>query len=89
MERKNRKKKDEPPLAEVKDAQGEPLVVAIEIAGRQVHIKVWKVDVGRIQLYLLDTNIAGNSAEDRLITSHLYGGDSEIRNAQGFYRHVL
>ncbi|MFH2055929.1 MAG: alpha-glucan family phosphorylase [bacterium] len=70
------------PVAEAKNAQGEPLIVAVELAGRSVQIKVWKVDVGRIALYLLDTNIAGNSNEDRQITAYLYGGDSDMRVAQ-------
>jgi starch phosphorylase len=58
------------------------LQVTVEIGGEQVHIKVWRVDVGRVQLYLLDTNCDGNSAEAAAITDRLYGGDKEHRIRQ-------
>jgi len=56
--------------------------VTVEIDGEQVHIKVWRVDVGRVQLYLLDTNCDGNSADAAAITDRLYGGDREHRIRQ-------
>ena len=64
------------------DAEGKPLRVSVDFPGRQVWIQVWKVNVGRITLYLLDTNIAPNSAADQNITDQLYGGDVEMRLKQ-------
>src|SRR5204863_9632643 len=49
---------------------------------RDVFAKIWRLHVGRIDLYLLDTDIPENSAEDRLITAELYGGDLEMRMRQ-------
>jgi starch phosphorylase len=50
--------------------------------GREVLAKVWQLPVGRINLFLLDTDIPENNAEDRLITAELYGGDQEMRMRQ-------
>ncbi len=60
----------------------EALKIAVELPGRQVFAKVWKLAVGRINLYLLDTDIPENNAEDRAITAQLYGGDLEMRIRQ-------
>lgn len=60
----------------------EPLTISVELPGRNVHAKVWKLAVGRINLYLLDTDIPANNAEDRAITAQLYGGDLEMRIRQ-------
>src|SRR5262249_22519563 len=70
-----------PLIAETK-ADGTPLLVTVPLPGREVSIRVWKINVGRIPLYLLDTNIPQNSAEDRQITSRLYGGDHDMRIRQ-------
>ncbi len=70
------------PLTEAVDAKGDALVVSIDLAGRRVLIKVWKLQVGRVPLYLLDTNLPQNSVEDRDITSELYGGDIDMRIRQ-------
>ncbi len=70
------------PLALVRKANGEPLTIAVEYPGRTVVAQVWQVHVGRVQLYLLDSNIPGNSPADRMITSSLYGGDRELRIRQ-------
>ena len=56
--------------------------VHIAAPGRSITAKVWKVEVGRTQLYLLDTDIDENLAEDRIITHNLYGGGSELRFKQ-------
>lgn len=69
-------------LTPVKDAGGELLTVCVHIRGREVTARVWKANVGRISLYLLDTNIYQNAEVDRLITGHLYGGDAETRIVQ-------
>ena len=60
----------------------EILLVAVPMLERQVFAKIWELHVGRINLYLLDTDIPENSAEDRLITAELYGGDLEMRMRQ-------
>jgi len=73
---------DELALHEVKDPDGKPLVVEVVIRDRTVVARVWRADVGRVQLYLLDTNVAENEVTDRLVTGHLYGGDRETRLVQ-------
>lgn len=64
------------------DKQGKPLSVSVELPGRSVMAQIWRVRVGRVSLYLLDTNIPTNSRDDRIITSQLYGGDREMRIKQ-------
>ena len=61
---------------------GEPVVVQIETRGRPIRAKVWRVKVGRCDLYLLDSNVEGNAPEDRELTSRLYGGDGRVRVRQ-------
>ena len=69
------------PLGETKSGD-HPLFVTVEILGRNVTAKVWELQIGRIKLYLLDTDIQQNAPEDRLITEQLYGGDAEMRIRQ-------
>ncbi len=61
---------------------GEPVTVQIETRGCAIGAKVWRVKVGRCDLLLLDSNVEGNSPEDRELTSRLYGGDRRIRIRQ-------
>src|SRR5277367_283653 len=61
---------------------GEPVVVEIETRGGSIRAKVWQVKVGRCDLLLLDSNVAGNAPEDRELTSRLYGGDGRTRIRQ-------
>ena len=71
------------PLVPVKDADGEDLKVTVKLPTGSVFIQVWKLDVGRITLYLLDTNIPDNVLpQDRDITDSLYGGDNDTRIRQ-------
>ncbi len=70
------------PITQVKDPNGEPLIVEVPYPGRIVYAFVWKVAVGRIPLYLLDTDHEMNSEFDRSITHQLYGGDWENRLKQ-------
>ncbi len=70
------------PLHLETDANGAPLEVVLDIAGRKVTIHIWRIQVGRIPLYLLDTNLETNTPEDREITAQLYGGDQEMRIKQ-------
>src|SRR6266545_656998 len=58
------------------------LLISVRILEREVFARLWELRVGRISLYLLDTDIPENSAEDRLITAELYGGDLEMRMRQ-------
>lgn len=70
------------PLERVMDANGKPLVVDVPYLDYYVHANVWRVNVGRISLYLLDTDNELNSEFDRSITHQLYGGDWENRLKQ-------
>jgi starch phosphorylase len=70
------------PIEQVKDANDNPLVVEVPYPDRKVYAYLWKVSVGRIKLYLLDTDNDMNSEFDRPITHQLYGGDWEHRLKQ-------
>ena len=70
------------PLTQVKDKNEQPLLVEVPYPGRTVYAYLWKVSVGRIALYLLDTDNDMNSEFDRPITHQLYGGDWENRLKQ-------
>jgi len=73
---------EELPVLPILDEKNEPLTVTVELAGRVVLIRVWKIKIGRIPLYLLDSNVDGNSAEDRELTSRLYSSDLDLRISQ-------
>ena len=64
------------------DKDGTPLKIQLAFPGRIIHARVWKVAVGRISLYLLDTDLDENQAHDRALTANLYGGDEENRLQQ-------
>ncbi len=66
----------------VLDSEKHQLTIAVKILDRWVRVKVWQLAVGRITLYLLDSNVAENTPEDRDITAQLYGGDHEMRIKQ-------
>ena len=70
------------PIHPVKDEDGEDLLIEVKFQKRTVYLKVWKINVGRICLYLLDSDIDKNSAEDRETTLKLYGGDQDMRIRQ-------
>ena len=70
------------PIRPVKGKKGARLAVEVEMRGRAVRAQAWRVDVGRVHLYLLDTNITSNDETDRWVTGHLYGGDRETRIVQ-------
>ena len=74
--------KGELALEPARDENGELATVHVRIRGRDITAKAWLARVGRISLYLLDTNIPENEPVDRLITGHLYGGDTETRIVQ-------
>ena len=71
------------PVTLQRDEYGEPIKVAAPLPGRDLWAQVWKVQVGRVSLYLLDTNIDENATqEDRNLTDRLYGGDRRTRIRQ-------
>ena len=70
------------PINPVKDGNGEELKIYVKFENRKVYLKVWQINVGRIKLYLLDSDIDENSPEDREVTLKLYGGDQEMRIKQ-------
>ncbi len=70
------------PLIPMRDEQGNWLKITFAFPGRTMYAKVWRCDVGRIPLYLMDTDIEENSEADRAITHQLYGGDNENRLRQ-------
>ncbi|NTV78094.1 MAG: glycosyltransferase family 1 protein, partial [Clostridiales bacterium] len=70
------------PIKPVRDEHGVWIKIIIALPGRDLTAKVWKIDVGRIPLYLLDADIEENSPEDRSVTHQLYGGDWENRFKQ-------
>ena len=70
------------PINPVKDENGEELKIYVKFENRKVYLKVWQINVGRIKLYLLDSDIDENSPEDRETTLRLYGGDQDMRIRQ-------
>jgi starch phosphorylase len=70
------------PLQLRRNQDGSPLLISVQFPGRRVKAQVWQAEVGRVYLFLLDTNIPENSREDQDITDNLYGGDLEMRIKQ-------
>ncbi|HWV65033.1 alpha-glucan family phosphorylase, partial [Chitinophaga sp.] len=70
------------PVYPVQNGLGEQVKIELTFPGRIVHAAIWKVDVGRVCLYLLDTDLALNNEEDRLISAQLYSSDPEMRLKQ-------
>ena len=73
---------DAMPVIPLFTAENKPLAVAVDLAGRRVSARVWMVQVGRVPLYLLDTNVAENSETDKQLTARLYSSDLEVRISQ-------
>lgn len=70
------------PVTPVRNKDGEWLNIRIKLPGRNLHLRTWQVQIGRITLYLLDSNDPLNNPADRGITSELYGGGTELRLKQ-------
>jgi starch phosphorylase len=70
------------PVTPVRADNGDWLKIEVDMPGRAVYAKVWQLQVGRIPLYLLDTDLDENTWEDRSLTHQLYGGDNEHRLKQ-------
>ncbi|MBC8504291.1 MAG: alpha-glucan family phosphorylase [Anaerolineales bacterium] len=73
---------DDMPVMPILDENDDPLTVSVELPGREVLARMWEIHVGRVPLYLLDTDVEGNNAEDRELTSRLYNSDLEARISQ-------
>lgn len=70
------------PAVPVRDNEGNWVTVSVAFPGRNIYARLWRVDVGRTELYLLDSDFEANLPEDRQVTYHLYGGDWENRLKQ-------
>jgi glycogen phosphorylase len=70
------------PLRPALGPDGAPLLVSVPMGAHQASARIWRADVGRVPLFLLDTNLPENRPEDRQITDRLYGGDNEHRLRQ-------
>jgi starch phosphorylase len=73
---------DELPVLPVLDEDDKPITISVELPGREVFARLWEIRVGRIPLYLLDTNVEENSEGDRLLTARLYSSDLDLRISQ-------
>ena len=74
--------REESPIHPAHTPSGDPCRITVDMGGRVVHAVVWKVLVGRVPLYLIDTDVPENSPENRALSARLYGGDQEIRLCQ-------
>ncbi len=72
----------EMPIKPVVDEQGKDVIIPMDFPGRKVYLKVWKVNVGVVSIYLLDADIQMNSQQDRMLTGQLYGGGKDMRISQ-------
>src|SRR5690606_10325320 len=63
---------------------GNPVMIHVDLPGRTVYAKIWRIQVGRIPLYLMDTDVEHNAPQDRELSARLYGGDNEMRISQEF-----
>ncbi|MBA3470615.1 MAG: alpha-glucan family phosphorylase [Herpetosiphonaceae bacterium] len=70
------------PAVPARTINGDEVLVSVDLPGRTVHVKVWRFQVGRIPLLLMDTDVAQNAPEDRELSARLYGGDQSLRVAQ-------
>jgi starch phosphorylase len=74
--------RDSAPITRVLDNNGAQLIIEVPFIKPSIHVAVWKVMVGRIPLYLMDTDIERNDPKNRSISSHLYSGEAELRLRQ-------
>lgn len=73
---------NEIPVIPLMDQDGKPIMVDVDLPGRKVFARVWQVNVGRVNLYLMDSDLEENSPNDRQLTSRLYSNDLEVRISQ-------
>ena len=74
----------EEPVKPALDNQGNEVLIHVDLPGRTVYAKVWKIQVGRIPVYLMDTDVERNAPQDRELSARLYGGNQEIRISQEY-----
>jgi starch phosphorylase len=77
-----RLKFDELPVMPIIDEQGSQVTISVELPGRDVQAKLWEIQVGRVPLYLLDSDVESNSPQDRELTARLYSSDLDLRISQ-------
>jgi len=70
------------PMSLERRPDGSLLLIPVELPGRVIHVRIWRVQLGRVPLFLLDTHVAENTPADREITNQVYGGDGEMRLKQ-------
>jgi glycogen phosphorylase len=80
--RYTRLKFEDLPILPVRTLKGEPVTISVDLPGREVKACLWEIHVGRVPLYLLDSNVEGNSPADRELTSRLYISDLDMRLSQ-------
>jgi len=73
---------DDLPVRPALNPKGDPVVISVATRGGEIFARVWQVEVGRVHLFLLDTDIDKNKEEDRRLTARLYGGDQRTRIRQ-------
>lgn len=73
------------PVRPVLNDRGEKMLISVELPGRLVYSAIWRVSVGRVSLYLMDTDVEQNNDQDRWLTARLYGGDQETRIQQEIF----
>lgn len=78
----NRHNLEDLPVLPVFAEDGKPLTISVELPGREVGARLWEIHVGRIPIYLLDTNIESNSVADRALSARLYSSDIDLRISQ-------
>jgi starch phosphorylase len=72
----------EVPVVPASGPDGNEVMISVDLPGRRIHAKVWKLQVGRIPLYLMDTDVPPNAPADRELSARLYGGDRDMRISQ-------
>ena len=70
------------PVTAACDSQGREILINVDLPGRTVYAKVWRIQVGRIPIFLMDTDVPRNAPQDRELSARLYGGDREMRISQ-------
>ena len=70
------------PILPVKDVMGDDIIIEMPLLGKTLYLKIWQINVGKVKLYLMDSDIEKNSEDFRSITLRLYGGDKEMRIRQ-------